>query len=516
MIDGVLVNQQTGIAVVKKILWMALLFILCVTNLCLAATSNPKKTKAKTPKAVSAPAPEETITAGLDRLLLKNKSQTQGPHIGVFVQSLDSGKILYQYHANRLFTPASVQKLFTASAAISYLKPTYQIPTQLYTDGSIQNGVLNGNLYLKFNGDPTLHSDHIKGLIDYLHTHFNLQQINGRVFIDNFAYDNSASPPGCVWDDLIHYYAAPMNAIIINHNAFSLEIIPSKTVGDPPILKSSLPDGVAHLVNEAHTAGKNESCPFTIESDDQNVYHVKGCLSRRWGQQWRSLAIRNVVPYAQVLVWQFLQKAGIQYSGPITLRATPQKSQLLVANFSPTLDVIVKKLLKQSDNIYTNALFKKLGETYYRSPGSWTTGVYTVRSLLGGRNKVDFTNSALVDGAGLSRYNLLSPVQLTELLNYDYHNPEIKPVLLESLPIAGKDGTLSYRMPGAAYKDRIHAKTGSMKGVVALAGYIFTRHNGPVVFAIMVNNFSGSKRPFISLEDQICESIVDASRSNDG
>jgi len=432
-------------------------------------------------------------------------------HLGIVVQSLKTGRILYQRNANQLFAPASVLKLFTATAGLAYLKPNYRFSTQVYANGSMKQHTLHGDVTFKFNGDPTLKTKNVDQLIAQLKSR-GVKRINGKVYIDNFAYNNiPAYPPGWIWDDLSYSYAAPLNAIIINENKFLLHFKPAPTLGKPPLLSTTLPPHVVSFRNRMQTTSRfYENCPVAIYSNDVNQYTVTGCLNKKWGEQRRSLAIRSMAPYARALIRQGLAESHIQYKGNIILHTLPPQSKLIASHLSPPLSVIMKKMLKDSDNLITNAIFKKMGETYYRSRGSWFNSIKAEEKILAKPTHINFQHNLINDGAGLSRYNLITPMQLDKVLQYAYRTQSIRTVMMKALPIAGKDGTLISRMLHLGRNQRIHAKTGSMTGVTSLAGFVNSKNNGPLSFVIMINGFVGKRTPYIQLEDNVCEYLVNA------
>ncbi len=453
----------------------------------------------------------QTVRQAVNHVLHHTRSiHIDDANFGVVVMSMKTGRILYRRNMDHLYTPASVQKLFTATAALEYLKPSYRFKTGFYTNGSVHQHVLDGNLYVRFSGDPSLKLTNLTQMMDELHS-MGIRRISGHVYIDNFAFNKVPYPPGWIWDDLSYSYAAPMNAIILNRNKFALRFTPSKVVGVAPRLASSLPPGVASFVNGMKTTNHySNDCPIAIYSNMDNQYRVKGCLNRHWGAQSRSLAVRDMVQYAQVEVADMLGSRGIHYNGAITLKKTPNHPIPLVVHASKPLSHVIRHMLKRSDNLYTNALFKTLGEKYYGQRGSWQNGLQAVEHILSAPAGINFKHNLLTDGAGLSRYNLISPHQLVKLLHFVYRSPHIKPALYAALPIAGWDGTLEGRMADEGRSKRIHAKTGSMTGVSALSGYIITRHHGTLAFAIMANDFVGGLGPYVHLEDRICEALVRA------
>ena len=153
---------------------------------------------------------------------------------------------------------------------------------------------------------------------------------------------------------------------------------------------------------------------------------------------------------------------------------------------------------------------KKLGETYFRSRGTWQNSVNALNAILTKPTGIDFNHNLINDGAGLSRYNLISPKQLAKALYFAYHHNTIKKPFFNALPIGGKDGTLAYRMKDLRSGARVHLKTGNMTGVSALAGYINTKHLGVISFVMMINGFVKPKKPFLELEDDLSRYLVSA------
>lgn len=453
-----------------------------------------------------------TIQGGIPKLLTSAPQvDPYNNRISILVNSMKTGKTLYSRFPASLLTPASVQKLFTAVAALLYLKPDFEFHTSLLSNGNIQDHVLKGNLILRFSGDPTLTSNDIKSMIEKL-KNLGVRQISGQVYIDNSVYTHIPYPPGCIWDDLSYSYGAPLGAIIIDKNKFVIRFLPANTYDRKPTLQDNLPKGVIHIIN-LMTTSKNYSkhCPVTIYSNDHNQYRVAGCLVKSWGPQARSLAIRNMTQYAQILLGNLLKQSGIQYRSTVKIHPANPKAHVLIDHKSALLKKIIIKMLKDSDNLATNTLLLKLGERYYHRQGDWQNGLHALKAILKPTG-IDFKKSLINDGAGLSRYNLVTATQIAKLLSFAYHDKLINKPLLTALPIAGKDGTLQYRMRFEK-SERIIAKTGSMTGVSALAGYVFTKNNGPVSFVIIVNGFIGKRRPFVYLENKICKLLLYAKRN---
>ena len=135
-------------------------------------------------------------------------------------------------------------------------------------------------------------------------------------------------------------------------------------------------------------------------------------------------------------------------------------------------------------------------------------GLLGVKTFLNNQVKIDTTQMSMVDGSGVSRYNLTSPAQLTHLLSYMYLEDKNSKEFFNALPIGGKNGTMEYRMRNIEKSNRIFAKTGTLSGGSCLSGYAFTKSDEPLAFSIMMNGYIGSSKPYRDLQDNICEILV--------
>jgi serine-type D-Ala-D-Ala carboxypeptidase/endopeptidase (penicillin-binding protein 4) len=157
-------------------------------------------------------------------------------------------------------------------------------------------------------------------------------------------------------------------------------------------------------------------------------------------------------------------------------------------------------MMKKSDNIIAGALFKKLGQVYSKRPGSWENGGIAVEKILSTKIGVNTSGMRIIDGSGLSRYNQITPHQMMQVLDFAYHHNGTNYEFVSALPIAGVDGTLKHRMYNIARK--VRAKTGTIHGVVSLAGYAASSNKEPIAFVIMING-RNSGWSYKELEDKI-------------
>lgn len=206
-----------------------------------------------------------------------------------------------------------------------------------------------------------------------------------------------------------------------------------------------------------------------------------------------------------------LEQKGIEVIGDVVPGTVPLDARTVAKHLSPPLADIIKLMNKPSNNWIAELLFKAIGAEVMGEPGTWQKGRDAVNEFL---EEITGEPPAhrFVDGSGLSRYNLLNAELLTQLLVHMYQNFELMPEYLASLPIAGVDGTLINRMQGVSAEKVLRAKTGTLSGVSALAGYTTTADGEVVAFGILISHYVGSATPARDIQDQIGSYLTGFSR----
>jgi D-alanyl-D-alanine carboxypeptidase/D-alanyl-D-alanine-endopeptidase (penicillin-binding protein 4) len=426
-------------------------------------------------------------------------------NVGIEVMSLNTGTLVYERNAYQLLSPASSLKTFTAAAALSSLGPDYRFQTKILSSGfNLQQGVLTNNLYVYFDGDPLLKRDNLDELVEVLE-HKGVRSIRGDIYIDDTIFDQSGFGPGWYWDERNYCYAAPTSAITIDKNCFGFNIVsPRKINKIANLTNNSEPDGVSLISSIIGKYGRNGDCKIKLNGMPDNSYYLNGCMRPKSRPIYMTATIQNPRLFAKSVLEDLLRKHHIKLLGEVKFGEVPAQGVSPIAiYYSNPLGSYIKIMLKKSDNVIANALYKKLGNTYFRSIGTWESGAKAVAGVLH-NSGVPFNKIRIVDGSGLSRDNLVSPYSLAALLYYVYGNPGLREQFLNSLPIGGIDGHLEHRMHNI--ERRVIAKTGTEKGIVSLSGYIYTYNNQVLVFSIIVNNFSGNVHRYQKLEEKIVNS----------
>lgn len=233
-----------------------------------------------------------------------------------------------------------------------------------------------------------------------------------------------------------------------------------------------------------------------------------------------ALSIREVEPNANTmsralacgnLLKTSLMERGIHVTGKIAFGTVSSDAQHVAKHLSPPLTDILRLMNKPSDNWIAELLFKTIGAEVMGEPGTWKKGRNVVTQFL--EEIMDEPPAhRFIDGSGLSRYNLLNAELLTKLLVYMYHNFELMPEFLASLPIAGVDGTLKSRMQGMSAEKILRAKTGTLSGVSALAGYTVTADDEVFAFGILISHYVGTATSARGIQDKIGNYLTGFSR----
>lgn len=199
-----------------------------------------------------------------------------------------------------------------------------------------------------------------------------------------------------------------------------------------------------------------------------------------------------------------LVDAGIVFIGNVIEGDTPSDAYEIVDR-THTIDQILMKMMKDSDNLYAESVFYQLAAATGTRPACAQDARNYIKRLV---RKIGLNpaNYVFADGSGLSLYNYVSAELEVAMLRYAYQNSNIYLHLYPSLPIAGTDGTLKRRMKNVFTADNVRAKTGSVKAVYSLAGYC-TAPNGHVLCFSIINNGILSGKTARTLQDKICLEI---------
>lgn len=454
--------------------------------------------------------PVSGVSTQITRMI---KTNLPDATVGVTVQDVVSGNILYDYHGSKHFLPASTTKLFTAAAALKLLGPDYRYDTTLYYDAaSLRNGSHNGDVAIKFTGDPSFKLPALYSLLQKL-SEAHVKEIQGDLIIDDTIYAGPLLGLGWTWDSTAWYHAAPVAAIIIDRNQFGVTLFPSPHLGAkvPAKLDQEYPG--AKFINlrsdiKAVTFQESETiCQLAALVDERNNVDITGCWPMGTQPVHLRLAVKDPRLQAQNLISDALDKLNIKLRGKIKFAATPAGLNRLAYHSSEPLAVLLKPILAESNNLYAETLTKTLGAKKF-GVGSFKTGSLAVQQVLSQVTGIDFAQTRIMDGSGESRYNLLTPRHLTRLLYSMQQEPTLGIHFRNALAMSGMNGSLKNRFTTMSPANKIQAKTGTLNGVSTLAGYFTTRHNRELIVTIMINHAMENNALLKQFEEELCTLLI--------
>ena len=417
-----------------------------------------------------------------------------GANLAFLAQKVGASSPTVAYNSEQMALPASTQKVLTALAALLQLGPDYRFITSLESRGTVSGGKLHGNLVVRFSGDPTLKRQQLRNMVAELKKR-GVQEIAGDVMIDTSVFASHDKAPGWPWNDMTQCFSAPPGAAIVDRNCFSISLYSAPKAGDNAFIRVASYYPV-QMFSEVRTLAKGSSdaqyCELDVVPGELNRFTLTGCLMQRAEPLPLAFAIQDGASYAGAIVKDELLQADIRITGSLRRQTQPGPAGTVLAQTqSAPLHDLLTVMLKKSDNMIADTVFRTIGHERFSVPGTWRAGADAVRQVLRQKAGVDLGNSIVVDGSGLSRHNLISPATMMQALQYiAQHDNELK--FIEMLPLAGYNGTLQYRagLHEAGVDGKVSAKTGALQGVYNLAGFITTASGQRMAFVQFLSGYA--------------------------
>jgi len=447
----------------------------------------------------------ESVTESIDQIIYENLPD--GTDIALMVYDLTNDTTLYAYREKIMCRPASVQKVITSVTALSSLGADYKFRTSLRTQGSITaDSVLNGNLYLVGGLDPAFTEQELRSMVTALKK-AGVKRINGTLYADVSIMDSTYWATGWCWDDAPASFQPYISPLMVHQGFVGVEVKPTSK-GEAPVVNIYPANTYVKVINRARTQD-NTLGPLTITRDwmhNDNTVIVEGNCKKR---QSTDLSVVGSADFTFSLLRQYLDEAGISYTkygwGTCPVMARD------LAEVTHDLPAIVKEALKESNNLFAEAMFLQTGRLQQPKDVSFKVAAKFLQNFVNRKFGMFSASYNIVDGCGLSQYDLLSPQFMVDMLALIYKDNELYPILYKSLPISGVDGTLKTRLNDKTTINKVHAKTGSLTGSCTLAGYIRTADGRDLAFCIM-NEGAVKMAPSRKIQDQICTILCELGR----
>jgi len=445
---------------------------------------------------------------------------------GIHVVDLASGTPVVTHNAERAFMPASNVKLFTGAGALLLLGPDHQFRTTLHAVGPREGDTLQGSLVVQGGGDATIGGRLFEQppfhVFDAWHDALRangIARVTGGVAADVSYFDPTPLGRGWSWDDPPARYSAEVGPLSFHENMVELQFEGTRP-GQPARLAWRPATSYLRVQNNTTTVPADSSVEHAVRrAPNGNTFTVASRIPAGRSVT-RPVSIHDPAAFFTWAFREHLRGRGLSVAGPAegvlpaglatALATTPP----IAVHHSPPVQDIVQALMKDSQNLYAEALLRSVGAAFPSAEegtprSSAAAGAVAVLDTLAAL-QVDTAAVRLVDGSGLSRRNLAPPAALTSLLRvmHQIKDPAVRAAFAASLPRAGQEGTLEYRMTRGRARGNARGKTGTLSHASALSGYVTTADGRPLAFALMANHHTVPARRVRQAQDALVEQLA--------
>ncbi|MGB1310178.1 MAG: D-alanyl-D-alanine carboxypeptidase/D-alanyl-D-alanine endopeptidase [Leucothrix sp.] len=416
--------------------------------------------------------------------LLRSKGMSPWS-MSAYVQAIGSPRPLISHNAQVARNPASVMKLLTAYVAIGVLGPNYRWPIEISTNGQIQGGVLSGNVYIKGYGAPDFDTEGLREMLRQLRRK-GIHTIRGRLIFDDTYFNGPKIDPGAFDGKPYSSYNAQPDALMFNERRSSFS---ASRRGNKITVSTSTPAHNMRLVNRIKRAKRSCRVNTRVKRGrgDKVTITFTGYLARRCRTRGFTMAVTdpaNTMYSAIQRIWKRELKGNINTQ--FMVGATPDNARLVHVHYSKSLAELLPTVVKDSNNVMARQLMRSIGAKRYGYPGTPKKGAEAIDDYLRSQG-LNFPELRIENGSGLSRYARISTENISHLLTKAFHSPQ-REVFMRSMAIAGVDGTMKGRLRSSAVRGRGFFKTGTLKDVRGIAGYVNAVDGRTYVVSILHND----------------------------
>lgn len=401
------------------------------------------------------------------------------------VVSVTRGDTLFSSNPDALLKPASIMKMMTTGLALERFGPDHTFETAVLRDRPVNNGVLEGNLYLRGGGDPTLSLRFWQGEspTDALARQVaaaGITRVRGNVIADESAFAVERIPVGWKPSYLMSAYAAPVSALSLNENLVWIVARPEngKAVVELDPATSAIP--VTSTVRVVGGSGGRIVARRTAEG-----IAVSGTIGSRSRPRRYSLVIQEPPTFAAGALHASLRKVGVEVEGGVRAGATPKGAEGVAEVRSLPLSHMVSYMNRESINHFAELLYRNASRDSSHA-GSSAAALEALRGFLSGKAGARPGDIRVADGSGLSEADSLTARAMVQLLAYAHKAPWGS-VFHASMPVAGESELMRRRMRSTPAQGNLHAKTGTTNSVASLAGYVTALNGEVLAFAFIYN-----------------------------
>lgn len=426
----------------------------------------------------------------------------------ISVLDIKKDSVIIEHNSKLTLIPASATKIITTATALALLGWDFKYETRIEYDGTLDSltGILYGNIYIIGSGDPTLDSEAFKIPSEKISlteqwakiiSEKGIKKIKGAIIADASVFEEEMVPSTWIWGDMGNYYGAGACGLNFKDNQFSIYYKSGNKKDDPISITKIHPQIPGLKIENYARTGYYVDNAYIYGAPYDNFRYVRGTIP----QNKSNFEVKGSIPDPPLFCAQSLdsslRKLGIEISNiPTTVRVIQEKAitphsksrTLLHTETSHTLEKIIYQTNMQSNNLYAEALLKTIALKKARA-GDDQTGTDIVTDYWKQKD-IDLKGFYMADGSGLSRFNSITTKQLSSILRAIAQDSILYKRFSESLPVAGKSGSLGRLCKGTRAEGNLSAKSGYMTRVRSYAGYVTSKKGDLLSFAIIVNNYT--------------------------
>lgn len=408
--------------------------------------------------------------------------------ISVSFKEITTGKKAFELNSNAPMTPASIQKVITLLPSLNTLGENYEFKTQLYKNK-------DNNLYIKLGADPYFTTADLKSMIRVLP---NYKIYSTKAFyIDDSILDSNEWGEGWQWDDDLNPLIPKFGSYNMDRNLLTINICPT-IQGAPAEISTDVFYPTA-FINNVTTGDKTEVKLERKNYISPDVINADGVVSHDLAMQ---IPVNYPRRYFILRLEDVLRKQKFSYYGDFNRLKLPQNT-CMIAEIKHPLSSAVDDILKNSNNMTAETVFKVAGGKYAKETGSSSAAIEMFNDYYK-KQGINTDNIKIVDGSGVSKNNLITADFMTEVLLKAAQNKEID---LKCHMASPGEGTLTDRM--LYFKDNLKAKTGTLTNISTIAGYLTAKSGKTYAFCIMVNDSKSKTADKKSFEEYVLREAFD-------
>jgi D-alanyl-D-alanine carboxypeptidase/D-alanyl-D-alanine-endopeptidase (penicillin-binding protein 4) len=447
------------------------------------ARRTPVRTaRAAAPSGWSSPRGATALASDLGSIL---GAHTRSGTWGVMVVSVTRGDTLFAANPDRLLKPASIMKMMTTGLALERFGPNHTLATEVFRSGQVNNGVLEGDLFLRGGGDPTLSLRFWQGEtpMDALARQIaaaGVTRVRGAVVADESAFAMERIPHGWKTTYLMSAYAAPVSALSLNENVVW---VVARAEEGKAVVELDPPTTAIPIINNVRVTAGGGGRVIARRNNEGGIT-ATGTIGSRSPPRRYSLVVQEPPLFAAGGLLASLRNAGIEVEGGIRSGATPRGAERIAEVHSLPMAQMVSYMNRESINHFAELLYRSAA----RANGGQASSQSALEALREFMSKAGARpqDIRVSDGSGLSEADSLTARTMVQLLSYAHKAPWGS-VFHASMPVAGESELMRRRMRSTPAEGNLHAKTGTTNTVVSLTGYVTAMNGEVLAFAFIYN-----------------------------